>query len=151
MLAGNDLETVSLLKSTTAKEIFQYGKDRIELEVGEQTSITMDNEKILLRFGKSTILMNKEGIWLDGVHIGLQEKEIEKKNFLSQGIGPYSHSFVLQDSNGNIYKNMPYTLTYGDKTIEGITDEKGQTKTIYVEDEKDVSVKIDWNKYIMGE
>ncbi|MDY6215194.1 hypothetical protein, partial [Actinobacillus porcinus] len=88
----NDLETISLLKSTTAKEIFQYANDRIELEVGEQTSITMDNEKILLRFGKSTILMNKEGIWLDAVHIGLQEKEIEKENFLNQGIGPYRRS-----------------------------------------------------------
>ena len=74
VLAGSNLETISLLKSTTAKEIFKYAQDRIELEVGKQTSITMDNEKILLRFGKSTILMNEEGIWLDGVHIGLQER-----------------------------------------------------------------------------
>ena len=44
--------------------------------------------------------MNGEGIWLDGVHIGLQEREVEKENFLSQGVGPYSHSFVLQDKNG---------------------------------------------------
>ena len=76
VLAGSDLETISLLKSTTAKEIFKYAQDRIELEVGKQTSITMDNEKILLRLGKNTILMNEEGIWLDGVHIGLQEKEL---------------------------------------------------------------------------
>ncbi|WP_053067706.1 type VI secretion system tip protein TssI/VgrG [Muribacter muris] len=77
VLAGNDMETVSLLKSIIAKEIAQYAQDRIELEVGEQTSITLDNEKILLRFGQSTILMNGEGIWLDAVHIGMQEKDIE--------------------------------------------------------------------------
>ncbi|MCW9718670.1 MULTISPECIES: hypothetical protein [unclassified Avibacterium] len=45
--------------------------------MGKQTSLTMDNEKILLRFGKNTILMNEEGIWLDGVHIGMQEKELQ--------------------------------------------------------------------------
>ena len=47
VMAGNDLETISLLKSTTAKEIFQYANNRIELEVGEQTSITMDNQRAL--------------------------------------------------------------------------------------------------------
>ncbi|WP_053067753.1 type VI secretion system tip protein TssI/VgrG [Muribacter muris] len=80
VLAGSNLETVSLLKSTVAKEIFQYGKDHIELEVGEQTSITLDNEKILLRFGQSTILMNAEGIWLDGKHIGMMEKNPVHQN-----------------------------------------------------------------------
>ncbi|MFZ7323585.1 hypothetical protein ACLSZQ_11160, partial [Avibacterium volantium] len=70
---GNNLETISLLKAIQAKEIFNAAHDRIELEVGKQTSLTMDNEKILLRFGKNTILMNEEGIWLDGVHIGMQE------------------------------------------------------------------------------
>ena len=80
VLAGSNLETISLLKSTTAKEIFKYAQDRIELEVGKQTSITMDNEKILLRFGKNTILMNEEGIWLDGVHIGINEKNPQHQN-----------------------------------------------------------------------
>ncbi|WP_293731126.1 type VI secretion system tip protein TssI/VgrG [uncultured Actinobacillus sp.] len=146
VMAGNDLETISLLKSTTAKEIFQYGKDRIELEVGEQTSITLDNEKILLRFGKSTILMNKEGIWLDAVHIGLQEKEIEKENFLNQGIGPYSHSFVLQDKNGNLHRNMPYVITQGNKIFKGISDDEGKTKTIYLNESEQIDIKIDWDK-----
>ncbi|MFZ7158187.1 bacteriophage T4 gp5 trimerization domain-containing protein [Avibacterium gallinarum] len=77
VLAGNNLETISLLKAIQAKEIFNAAHDRIELEVGKQTSLTMDNEKILLRFGKNTILMNEEGIWLDGVHIGMQETEVE--------------------------------------------------------------------------
>ena len=40
----------------------------------------MDNEKILLRFGKNTILMNEEGIWLDGVHIGINEKNPQHQN-----------------------------------------------------------------------
>lgn len=80
VLAGSNIETISLLKSIQAKEIFEYGQDRIELEVGKQTSITMDNEKILLRFGNSTILMNQEGIWLDAVHIGLQEKNPVHQN-----------------------------------------------------------------------
>ena len=80
VLAGSNLETISLLKSTTAKEIFKYAQDRIELEVGKQTSITMDNEKILLRVGKNTILMNEEGIWLDGVHIGINEKNPQHQN-----------------------------------------------------------------------
>lgn len=84
VLAGNNLETISLLKAIQAKEIFNAAHDRIELEVGKQTSLTMDNEKILLRFGKNTILMNEEGIWLDGVHIGMQETEIELASNQSQ-------------------------------------------------------------------
>ncbi|POY42709.1 hypothetical protein C3Z13_03850 [Avibacterium endocarditidis] len=84
VLAGNNLETISLLKAIQAKEIFNYAHDRIELEVGKQTSLTMDNEKILLRFGKNTILMNEEGIWLDGVHIGMQETEVELASNQSQ-------------------------------------------------------------------
>ena len=142
MLAGSNLETISLLKSTTAKEIFKYAQDRIELEVGKQTSITMDNEKILLRFGKSTILMNGEGIWLDGVHIGLQEREVEKENFLSQGVGPYSHTFVLKDNEGHVRKNVSYIIKNGDEILEGYTDSEGRTETVYCENESELSFEI---------
>ncbi|PJG85478.1 type VI secretion system tip protein TssI/VgrG, partial [Conservatibacter flavescens] len=34
VLAGNNMETIALLKSILAKEIFQFANDRIELEVG---------------------------------------------------------------------------------------------------------------------
>ena len=142
VLAGSNLETISLLKSTTAKEIFKYAQDRIELEVGKQTSITMDNEKILLRFGKSTILMNGEGIWLDGVHIGLQEREVEKENFLSQGVGPYSHTFVLKDNEGHVRKNVSYIIKNGDEILEGYTDSEGRTETVYCENESELSFEI---------
>ncbi|MDO4430887.1 MAG: hypothetical protein Q4B95_06285, partial [Lonepinella koalarum] len=129
VLAGNNLETISLLKSTTAKEIFQYGKDRIELEVGEQTSITLDNQQILLRFGKSTILINAEGIWLDAVHIGLQEKEIEKENFLGQNIEEiFEDKIQLVNQNNEPLVNMTYIITYKNgKEEKGITDNKGFT------------------------
>ncbi|WP_422664876.1 bacteriophage T4 gp5 trimerisation domain-containing protein, partial [Aggregatibacter actinomycetemcomitans] len=40
VLSGNLIETVSLLRSTQAKDIFKYAANQIELEVGEQTSIT---------------------------------------------------------------------------------------------------------------
>ena len=90
--------------------------------------------------------MNAEGIWLDAVHIGLQEKEIEKENFLSQGVGPYSHSFVLQDKNGNLHRNMPYVITQGNKIFKGISDDEGKTKTIYLNESEQIDIKIDWDK-----
>ncbi|PJG84361.1 hypothetical protein, partial [Conservatibacter flavescens] len=121
---------------------------RIELEVGEQTSITMDNQQILLRFGKSTVLLNESGVWIDGKHIGLQETEVEKDNFLAQGIKPYSHSFVLQDRAGNVYKNTPYIMSYEDKTIKGISDKDGRTQMIYIDDVQKVNIEVDWDKYL---
>ena len=102
----------------------------------------MDNEKILLRFGKSTILMNGEGIWLDGVHIGLQEREVEKENFLSQGVGPYSHTFVLKDNEGHVRKNVSYIIKNGDEILEGYTDSEGRTETVYCENESELSFEI---------
>ncbi|PJG84210.1 hypothetical protein CVP05_12515 [Conservatibacter flavescens] len=103
----------------------------------------MDNQQILLRFGKSTVLLNESGVWIDGKHIGLQETEVEKDNFLAQGIKPYSHFFVLKDSEGNIHKKVPYKMTIGDKVIKGITDNDGKTQTIYSDNEKDIKVEID--------
>ncbi|MBN6078307.1 hypothetical protein HYE59_12455, partial [Aggregatibacter actinomycetemcomitans] len=151
VLSGNLIETVSLLRSTQAKDIFKYAANQIELEVGEQTSITLDKGKILLRFGKSTILMNGEGIWLDGKHIGLQETEVDKENFLTKGVQSYAHFFILKDNRGNIYSNTPYIMTYDEKTIEGISDKDGRTETVYISDETDVRIKIDWDKLYQGE
>ena len=73
--AGDLIENIEQLRTTRANEVFQFANDRIELEVGKQTSLTLDNEKILLRFGQSTLLMDSSGIWLDGKHIGWQERE----------------------------------------------------------------------------
>lgn len=75
--AGDLIENIEQLRTTRANEVFQFANERIELEVGKQTSLTLDNEKILLRFGQSTILMDSTGIWLDGKHIGWQEREQE--------------------------------------------------------------------------
>ncbi|MBN6078306.1 hypothetical protein HYE59_12450, partial [Aggregatibacter actinomycetemcomitans] len=132
VLSGNLIETVSLLRSTQAKDIFKYAANQIELEVGEQTSITMDNGKILLRFGKNTILMNGEGIWLDGKHIGLQETEVDKENFLTKGVQSYAHSFLLKDNRGNIYSDTPYIMIYDETTVEGISDKGGCTEKVYI-------------------
>ncbi|MBN6077662.1 hypothetical protein HYE59_08990, partial [Aggregatibacter actinomycetemcomitans] len=135
VLSGNLIETVSLLRSTQAKDIFKYAANQIELEVGEQTSITMDNGKILLRFGKSTILMNGEGIWLDGKHIGLQETKLDlPRNPLSDLNNPleYSHYFVLVDPDSQQpLSNVPY-IVRGENNLEirGRTDREGRTEDI---------------------
>lgn len=73
--AGDLIENIEQLRTTRANEMFQFANERIELEVGKKTSLTLDNEKILLRFGQSTLLMDDTGIWLDGKHIGWQERE----------------------------------------------------------------------------
>ena len=142
VLSGNLMETVSLLRSTQAKDIFKYAANQIELEVGEQTSITMDNGKILLRFGKSTILMNAQGIWLDGKHIGLQETEVEHENVHIDEKKSYSHRFVLKDNEGKIRKNVAYIIRKGDEIIEGHTDAEGCTEIVYAEDESELSFEI---------
>ncbi|MBN6076135.1 hypothetical protein HYE59_00935, partial [Aggregatibacter actinomycetemcomitans] len=142
VLSGNLIETVSLLRSTQAKDIFKYAANQIELEVGEQTSITMDKGKILLRFGKSTILMNAEGIWLDGKHIGLQETEVEHENAHIDEKKAYSHRFILKDSEGKIRKNIAYIIRNGDEVIEGHTDEEGYTETVYCENESELRFEI---------
>lgn len=149
VLAGNDIETISLLKSTTAKEIFQYAKDRIELEVGEQTSITMDNQQILLRFGKSTILMNEEGIWLDGKHIGLQEKDIVHENRkIREAAGKYSNKLDLYNIFGSPKEDIPYIVKNSEGEIiqEGILDEMGRTDRIYSDIQEVVTVVVTMNR-----
>lgn len=147
ILAGNAMEHIAQLKSTAAGEIFQYANEQIELEVGQKASITIDNDKILLRFGKSTILMNDEGIWLDYVHLG--KRSAVHHNFLQNGVKAYSHSFILKDELGNIYRNTPYQIKNGDEIIKGISDEEGRTQTVYSHEEKGISVEIDW-EYDLG-
>ncbi|MCW9718665.1 hypothetical protein [Avibacterium sp. 21-599] len=56
------------------------------------------------------------------------------------------HSFILT-YNGEIYRNSPYIMQYDKKTIEGITNDKGETETVYVSDKNDVHIEIDWDAY----
>ncbi|MCW9718678.1 hypothetical protein [Avibacterium sp. 21-599] len=56
------------------------------------------------------------------------------------------HSFILT-YNGEIYRNSPYIMQYDRKTIEGITNDKGETETVYVSDKNDVHIEIDWEAY----
>ena len=142
VLAGSNLETISLLKSTTAKEIFKYAQDRIELEVGKQTSITMDNEKILLRFGKNTILMNGEGIWLDGVHIGLQEKELNVPENTGELQPLYKVQFHLLDDENRPYANTPFSILLPDGEQKGVTDENGFTPVYFSEHKDEVKIRL---------
>ncbi|MCW9734073.1 type VI secretion system tip protein VgrG [Avibacterium sp. 20-15] len=132
VLAGNNLETISLLKAIQAKEIFNAAHDRIELEVGKQTSLTMDNEKILLRFGKNTILMNEEGIWLDGVHIGMQEKELQVPDNTGELQEQYDETFFLSDiDTGEKIVGYPFLIiTDSGKHIFGYTNDNGEIPKI---------------------
>ena len=91
----------------------------------------MDNEKILLRFGKSTILMNKEGIWLDAVHIGLQEKELNVPNNTGELQPLYRVQFHCVDDNGKPYVNTPFTIQLPDNEQQGITDANGYTPVYF--------------------
>lgn len=55
----------------------------------------------------------------------------------------YSHFFILKNSAGEIYKNMPYKISDGTNTIKGRTDSKGQTQTIHTEKVQELTIKID--------
>ena len=145
VLSGNLIETVSLLRSTQAKDIFKYAANQIELEVGKQTSITMDNGKILLRFGKSTILMNAEGIWLDGKHIGLQETKLDlpRNTGEHRPVEQYNLRFKVFDDGNENYQNVPYALILSNgEILEGVTDDKGYTETHYTDEEVTAEVRV---------
>ncbi|MDG6894129.1 hypothetical protein A6A20_00420 [Volucribacter amazonae] len=130
VLAGSSAETISLLKSVIAKQIFHYGQEEIKLEVGKQTSLIMDNEKLLLRFAQNSILIDAEGIWLNGIRIGLQEKEVQYQN-----IQPSENEhirFKLQDDKTNyaINKREFAILTKNNRLITGNTNDKGETQKL---------------------
>ncbi|MFZ7296640.1 hypothetical protein ACLSZN_10470, partial [Avibacterium avium] len=119
-----------------------YAHDRIELEVGKQTSLTMDNEKILLRFGKNTILMNEEGIWLDGVHIGMQEKELQVQDNTGELKPLYRLQFHLLDDEGRPYPNTPFSIKLPEGEQKGITDENGLTPAYFSEQSAEAEIRL---------
>ncbi|MBN6077704.1 hypothetical protein HYE59_09210 [Aggregatibacter actinomycetemcomitans] len=62
----------------------------------------------------------------------------------------YGHSFILKDNSGNIYSDTPYIMIYDETTVEGISDKGGCTEKVYITDESDVEIKIDWDKVYQG-
>ncbi len=114
--SGDLIEKVHNARLSEAKEMSDFAEERLELKVGPQTSITLDNEKILLAFGTSTVLLDKDGVWLDGVHVGLHERVQNNVQFhmVDDDEVPYAHTkFTAQLPDG--------------KEIKGITDKDGFT------------------------
>jgi len=57
--------------------------------------------------------------------------------------GLYSMAFVLKDSEGNIQKNMPYSITdVNGKKIVGVSDKDGLTKRIYTDDPNNLNIQM---------
>ncbi|MBN6076938.1 hypothetical protein HYE59_05165, partial [Aggregatibacter actinomycetemcomitans] len=90
-------------------------------------------------FGKSTILMNGEGIWLDGKHIGLQETEVEHENAHSDEIEMFEDSFQLVNQDGIPLANMKYVIVREDGSEEsGETDKNGFTHILHTGNKSEI-------------
>lgn len=88
--------------------------------------------------GPGTISVRGKNVTLSGpAKIG-----IDMQNMPSADI--HNLSFILKDGEGNIHKNMPYTIRNAKgQTLKGITDKHGRTQQIHTSNPEDLTVRID--------
>ncbi|MCW9716006.1 hypothetical protein [Avibacterium sp. 21-594] len=107
--------------------------------VGEQDLDQLSDEAFH-ELSEFCMAASKDNNWYDNNCGSYFNKEVKRRASLRP------HSFILT-YNGEIYRNSPYIMQYDRKTIEGITNDKGETETVYVSDKNDVHIEIDWEAY----